>query len=172
MVLRVPTTSATSSTSLRRLVQENRRCHLAQHASSADRLPCDRRENVSSTLQFVKLSLTSETYFHQQWPMVHATNCGVTQDCDAPDLSRLSWTKNVIDAAIVDCRVAACASEIVKGPQDVAVRFAVVFQIIGVKIGFVGSFQFKVEITCDEDGRRLRASLCPIHQRLCVGPPA
>jgi len=44
--------------------------------------------------------------------MVHAADGGIAQDLNAPDIFEFSWTKNVIDAAIVDGGVARRASEI------------------------------------------------------------
>src|SRR5215510_4087932 len=102
------------------------------------------------------ISDISEAYFHQQRPVVHASDSGITQDLDTPHSIEIRWSKNVIDAAIVDCRVARPASEIAKAAQDVTVRFTVVFQIIGVEIAFIGRFELEVEITGDEDGSRLR----------------
>src|SRR6185369_1081982 len=93
-------------------------------------------------------------------------NCRITQNFDSSH--RLRWTKNVIDASIVDCRIACVASEIAKAAQDVAIRFAVVFNIIGIEVCLVGGFEFKVEITRDEDLGRSRSSLCPIDQAFSV----
>src|ERR1041384_4773064 len=52
-----PTTFSTSSTSLPRLDQENRRCHHGRHALSGDQLPC-KRQNASSIVQSVERCLT------------------------------------------------------------------------------------------------------------------
>src|SRR6185503_13924033 len=104
--------------------------------------------------------------------MVHAADGGIAQDLNAPDIFEFSWTKNVIDAAIVDGGVARRASEIAKAAEDVAVRFAVVFHIIGIKIRFVRGFQFKVKITGDKNIERIRLRPGPIHQLLCVLPAA
>ena len=82
--------------------------------------------------------------------MVHAANRGITQDFDSSDLSSVV-DQNVIDAAIVDCCVAGRASQIAKAAQDVTVRFAIVFHVVGIKICLVGGFEFEVEITGDEN---------------------
>ena len=93
--------------------------------------------------------------------MVHAANRGITQDFDSPGLFECSWTKNVIDAPIVDCSIAGCASKIAKVAKDVTVRFAIVLHVVGIKIRLVSSFEFKVKITSDENFGRLRSSLEP-----------
>src|SRR5215468_3603810 len=100
--------------------------------------------------------------------MVHAANGSIAQNLDSSDLPEFRWTKNVIDAAIVDCRITGRASQIAKVAQDKAVRFTVVFQIVSIKIRLVGRFEFKVEIAGDENGRRLCSSLRPIYQRFGV----
>src|SRR5215510_63925 len=133
---------------------------------------------VRAPKRFVNCSVCSAVsdirslYFHQQGPMVHAADSGVAQDFDPTDIFKISWTKNVIDAAIVDGSVAGTASEIAKRAQDVTVRFAVVFQIVGIKIGFVRGFQFKVKVTGDKNARYVRDRLCPINQLLRVRPAA
>ncbi len=53
----------------------------------------------------------------------------------------------------------ASTSQIAKVAQNVAIRLTVVFQVVGIEICFVGSFEFKVEITCYENFRRLRFEL-------------
>src|ERR1051326_5351737 len=110
----------------------------------------------------------SEAYFHQQRPVVHATDCCITQNRNTPNLIKIRWSKDVVDAAVVDCRVTRSASQVAKAAQDVAVRFTVVFQVVGVEIRFVGRFELEVKITGNENGSRLRALLCPIDQLLCV----
>src|SRR5215217_4498512 len=82
------------------------------------------------------------------------------------------WTKDVINTAIVDCGIAGRASQIAKLAQDMAVRFAVVFQIVCIKIRLIPCFELKVEITGDENLRRLRSILGPIDQRFSVGSAA
>src|SRR5689334_7622530 len=93
----------------------------------------------------------SEADFHQQRPVVHAADRCVTQHLDASNLPERLWTKNVIDAAIVDRGVARATSEIAEVAQDVAVRFAVVFQVVRIKIALVASFELEVEIARDEN---------------------
>src|SRR5689334_4279688 len=83
----------------------------------------------------------SEADFHQQRPVVHAADRCVTQHLDASDLPERLWTKNVIDAAVVDCRIARRAPEIAEVAQDIAVRLAVVFQIVSIKIALVAGFE-------------------------------
>lgn len=85
--------------------------------------------------------------------MVHAANRGITQNFDSSELLQSRWTKDVVDASIVDCRIAGCASKVAKVAQDIAVRFAIVFQVVSIKICLVGSFEFKVEVTGDENFR-------------------
>jgi hypothetical protein len=104
--------------------------------------------------------------------MVHAADCGITQNLDSPDLFEPGWAKNIIDAPIVDCCIAGCASEIFKVPEYMAVRFAIVFQIVSIEVSLVRRFEFKVEITCNENVRRLRSCLGPIDQCFGVGPSA
>src|SRR6185369_8967630 len=104
--------------------------------------------------------------------MVHAADRGVTQNLDAADVGNSRWTKNVIDAPVVDRRVARAAPEIAKVAQYVAVRFAIVLQIVSIKICLVRGFEFEVEITGEENGRRLRSRLRPIDQCFGVGPAA
>src|SRR5215813_8837150 len=99
--------------------------------------------------------------------MVHAANRRIAQNLDSADSLEFRWTKNIVDAAIVDCRITGRASKIAKVAQDKTVRFTVVFQIVSIKIRLVGGFEFKVEIAGDENGRRLRSSLRPIDQ--CFG---
>src|ERR1041385_1381470 len=64
----------------------------------------------------------SKAYVNQQRPMVHATDCGITQDRDSSYFLESRWTKNVIDATIVDCCITGSASQIAKVAQDGAVR--------------------------------------------------
>src|SRR5215211_5867333 len=104
--------------------------------------------------------------------MVHAANRGVTQDFYSSDVFECGWTKNVIDAAIVDCGIAGSAAQIAKVAQDMAVRFAIVFQVVSIKIRFVGRFEFEVKITGNENLGRSRSSLGPINQCLRVSPTA
>ena len=85
--------------------------------------------------------------------MVHTTDRRVAQDCHSYHVLERLWTKDVINTAIVDCGIAGCASEIAKLAQDMAVRFAIVFQIICIKIRLVACFELKVEITGDENSR-------------------
>src|SRR5215208_2759984 len=101
--------------------------------------------------------------------MVHTAHRGITQDLDASDLCERRRTKNVIDAAIVDGGIAGCASQIAKLTQDTAIRFTVVFQVVGIKIRFVRSFELEVEISGDENFRRLRSSFGPIDEGFRVG---
>src|SRR6185503_3464582 len=142
-----PTTFSESSTSLPRSDPETRRCHLARRASTDDRPRCGRRSAWSNLLSVTLCP--SKAYFHQQRPVVHPTNCRIAQDFDSSHLP--GWTKDVIDASIVDCRVACSASEVTKAAQDVAIRFAVVFYVVGIQICLVSRFEFKVEITRDEN---------------------
>ena len=98
--------------------------------------------------------------------MVHAPDRGITQNLDSSDVYKSSWAKNVIDASIVDGCIAGFASQITKVAQDVAVRFTVVFHVVGIEICLVGGFEFKVEITCYENFRRLLCELVPNLLRL------
>src|SRR5215207_6928711 len=102
--------------------------------------------------------------------MVHPAHRGITQNFDSPYLFECIWTKNVIDAAIVNCRITGCASQITKVAQDMTVRFAIVFQVVSIKICLVGCFEFEVEIAGDENVRRLRSSPGPIDQSFGVSP--
>src|SRR5262249_23111399 len=104
--------------------------------------------------------------------MVHAADSCITQHLDSSELFKFRWAKNVINAPIVDCGIAGPASQITKVAQDVTVRFTVMFQVVRIKICHVGSFKFKVEITCDENLGRLHSTLCPIYQRFRVAPSA
>src|SRR5215216_2064908 len=134
-------------TSPPRSARENRRCRLVRLVSSGDRLPCG-RQSASSGSRFVELCQTlSKTYFNQQRPMVHAADGGITQNFRSSGLFACEWTKDVINAAIVDCGVAGSASEIVKVAQNVTVRLAVMFQVVSIKVCRLGSFEFEVEIT-------------------------
>ena len=103
--------------------------------------------------------------------MVHATNRGITQNLNPPDLLKSRWTKNVVDASIVNRGIAGFASQVAKLPQDIAVGFAIVFDIISLEMCLVGSFKFEVEVTGDENFRRLRANFDPFHQRFGISPP-
>ena len=85
--------------------------------------------------------------------MVHTANRRVTQNFDSSDVLERGWTKDVINAAIIDCGIAGRASQIAKLSQDMAVRFAIVFQIVCIKIRLVACFELKVEITGDENPR-------------------
>src|SRR6185503_10152593 len=114
----------------------------------------DRRSTaVRAPKRLVKSSVCNvmsvKALLHQQRPVVHPTNCRIAQDFDSSHLP--GWTKDVIDASIVDCRVACSASEVTKAAQDVAIRFAVVFYVVGIQICLVSRFEFKVEITRDEN---------------------
>src|ERR1051326_5334635 len=104
--------------------------------------------------------------------MVHASNCRIAQNLYAPDLFAFVWTKDVINAAIVDGCVAGAATEIAKVAQDMTVRFAVVFHVVGVEVRLVRGFEFEVEVAGDENVSRLRTRLGPINQRFGVGPAA
>src|SRR5215510_2364117 len=99
--------------------------------------------------------------------MVHAANSGIAQDFNLSDSCERWWTKNIVDATIVNCCIACRAPEITKVAQDKGVRFTVVFQVVSIKIRLVGRFEFKVEITGDENLRSLRSILRPIYQ--CLG---
>src|SRR5205085_9612983 len=104
--------------------------------------------------------------------MVHASNGSITQNLDSSYSFERRWTKNVIDSPIVDCRIARRSSQIAKVTQDVTVRLAIVFQVVSIEICLIARFEFKVEITGNENLRRLRSSLRPIYQRFSVGPSA
>jgi len=94
--------------------------------------------------------------------MIHAADCRVTQHFNSSDAFECEWTKHVIDPAIVDCGIAGSASEVAKVAEDVAVRFAVVFEIVGIKIRLVGGFELEVEISRDKNFGRLRSHCGPI----------
>src|ERR1700741_2062477 len=103
--------------------------------------------------------------------MVHANNGSITQDLDSSCLFEFRWTKNVVDASIIDCGIAGCAPKVAKISQDMTVRLAIVFHIVCIEICLVGGFEFKVKVTSNENVGRLRPTLSPIYQSFGIGPP-
>src|SRR5687767_14351459 len=86
-------------------------------------------EAFSQTLRlqdYVSHSFHSKTDLYNQRPMVHTTNRGVTQDFGTPGTFDLCRTKNVIDASIVNGRIAGFASQVEKTAKDMAIGLTVV----------------------------------------------
>src|SRR5690349_460468 len=117
------------------------------------------RFSVCSAMSGITIS---EADFHQQRPVVHAADRSVTQNLHASHLTERRWSKDIIDTAIVDCRITGLTSEIAKVAQDIAVRLAVVFQVVRIKIALVGGFKLEVEVAGDKDRARLRLCLGPV----------
>ena len=83
--------------------------------------------------------------------MVHSANRGTTQNLDSFYLHPIRRAKNVIDAPVVDRRIAGFTSKINEITQNVAIRFTVVFHIVGIEICFIVGPKLKVEISRYKD---------------------
>src|SRR6476646_3659328 len=147
-----------------------RSTRIVKRSTAVRRLKRFVRFSVWSAMSGIDSVTISKAHFHQQRPVVHAAHRCVTQNLDASDLRALLWTKNIIDTAIVDRGVAGGTAEIAKVAQNVAVRFAVVFQVVSIKIALVRSFELEVEIAGHENFRRQRLRLGPVDHCFGVAP--
>src|SRR5882762_7619679 len=93
----------------------------------------------------------SQRDFNEQRPMVHAAHRGASQYLRATRLAGLIESKDVIDPAIVDGGFAGIASQITRVLQQIAVRLAIVLQVVSVEMRLVPTINFEVEITGDKN---------------------
>src|SRR5712691_1144728 len=96
--------------------------------------------------------------------MVHAAHRGASQYLGASRVAGLIESKDVVDPAIVDGGFAGIASQITKVLQQIAVRLAIVLQVVSVEMRLVPTINFEVEITGDKNNGGAGTCSRPVNQ--------